>query len=305
MYEQAQPIDHRELLASAEAMEPVSATVARLAALIAQPDHDVRDVIEALSLDQALTVTVLRRANSATTGPYQPVKTVRDATLRLGTSSLMSLVLSSAVSGRMEQALPAYGLSDGELWRQSVAASVAAEVIRPAAKVPVPFETSTAALLHDIGKVVIAKHFGADLVSMIGHAAAAENGDLCEAERAAFGVSHADVGGVVAQQWRLPYSIVEGIIHHHRTDPDQSPISAAVSLACAMVPEILADADISPRAIGSGREQETGAQPLRVPATVSHSAVMARLAISPAKYPELLHTARTRFSLLAERYEVA
>ncbi len=298
-----QTIDHKALLASAESMEPVSATVARLASLIAEPDHEIGDVVEALSLDQALTATVLRRANSATSGSFTPVKTVRDATLRLGTSSLMSLVLSSAVSDKMERALPAYGLSDGELWRESVAASVAAEIVRAAAKVAVPFETATAALLHDIGKVVIAKHFGAGLVELLGRAVAEDPHDLCEAERAAFGVSHADVGGVVAQQWRLPYSIVEGIIHHHRTDVDLSPISAAVSLACAMVPEILtATEDTEVPALPAGPAWPGSTEPPS--ALDTHRNVMARLAIDPGKYPELLYAAQDKFALLAARYGV-
>ena len=52
---------------------------------------------------------------------------MRDAAVRLGTSTLLSLTLASRVGGRMLQALPAYGLQPGALWERSVAASIAAE----------------------------------------------------------------------------------------------------------------------------------------------------------------------------------
>lgn len=295
-------LDHHSLLASAERMEPVSMTVAHVSAIVARSDHDIREVVEVLSLDQALTATLLRRANSVASGSMVEVKTVRDAVVRLGSSSLLATLMATSVSGRMAEAYPAYGLSEGALWRRSVAASVAADAVRAAARVPVPFETATAALLHDIGKVVISNHVGPGLVEVLAEASAHGYTDLVEAERSLFGVSHADVGGVVAQQWRLPYGIVEGILHHHRLDPDVPTISAAVSLGHAMVPEVIgstADAAANPVPQPPFADSPTES------ACISHRDVMARLGIDPSRYVELLDGVRVRFSELAARYGTA
>ena len=80
-----------------------------------------------MSLDVSLTADVLRLANSAALGHRANITSVRDAAVRLGTSTLLSLTLASRVGGRMLQALPAYGLQPGALWERSVAASIAAE----------------------------------------------------------------------------------------------------------------------------------------------------------------------------------
>lgn len=197
-----------------------------------------------MSLDVSLTADVLRLANSAALGHRANITSVRDAAVRLGTSTLLSLTLASRVGGRMLQALPAYGLQPGALWERSVAASIAAEVIRSRARVPVPAEAGTAALLHDFGKIVLARHFGKQILETLALAAATDGVDLLDTERVVFGLTHADIGGAVAEAWGLPLTIVDGIRDHHEAHEDLSAVSAAVALACAMSFEITTrDAD--------------------------------------------------------------
>lgn len=284
-------IDHLALLSSAEALDALPTTVTRLATLVADDDHDIRDIVETVSLDQALTATLLRRANSAALGGRAQIKTVRDAAMRLGSGSLLAMACAATVSSRMNRAIPAYGLAEGQLWKQSVCASLAAEVIRSRATADVPVEAGTAALLHDFGKVVLANHFGPQVLSMLAQAAQVDQMNLLEAEAAVFGVNHADIGGLVAQQWKLPHSIVDAIIHHHDADPSLMPLNAAVSLAHAMVPDILCGLTGEPREDG-------------LPVFESHLAVMLKLGIDPDNYVELLRTAQGRYVELAERFFV-
>jgi HD-like signal output (HDOD) protein len=290
-------IDHKDLLSSAEALGALPASVTRLANIVGNPEHDIREIVEVVSLDQALTATLLRRANSAALAARFPIKTVRDAALWLGSGSVLSLALATNVSRRLCAPIPAYGLAEGQLWKQSVAASLAAESIRHSADVEVPAEAPTAALLHDFGKVVLAQHFGARVLNMLAHAAAADNMGLLAAEARVFGINHADIGGLVAQHWKLPHTIVEAIIHHHHAGEHRNPASATVSLAHAMVPDIL-----------SGPDHEDG--PLPIACAVSgnpvetHAQVLAGLGIPLESYDELLGAARTRYLELADRYLV-
>lgn len=284
-------IDHRELLSSAEAVDALPISVSRLTALVADGDPEIKDIVEVISLDQALTANLLRRANSASLGGRAQITTVRDATVRLGTSAVVSMALASSVSRRMQRALPAYGLAEGELWSHSVAASIAADLIRLRATVTVPVESSTAALLHDFGKIVLSQHFGPRVLELLDHAAEVDRMNLLEAETAVLGVNHADIGALVAQQWKLPYSIVDAILHHHSTDPDLMPMNAAVSLAHAMVPDMLRAPDAMPTDD-------------RVPVFESHLGVMLKLGLDPAGYPALLIAARDKFATLADRYGV-
>ena len=291
-------IDHKDLLASAEALGALPLTVTRLASVISDPDHDIREIVDTVSMDQSLVATLLRRANSAGLGARAQVKTVKDAAMWLGSGSLLSMALSTNVSRRLKQPIPAYGLAEGELWKHSVAASLAAESIRARATVDVPAEAPTAALLHDFGKVVLAQHFGPRVLNLLAQAAAADGIGLLEAETQVFGVNHADIGGLVAQQWKLPHTIVDAIIHHHHTGAHVTPVAAVVSLAHAMVPEIMAAAALD----------ENGVPLPCTPTTnpsETHVEVMDALGIPPESYPRLLEEAIQRFLGLAERYDVA
>ena len=290
-------IDHKDLLSSAEALGALPATVTRLANIVTNPEHDIREIVEVVSFDQSLTATLLRRANSAALGARFQIKTVRDAALWLGSGSVLSLALATNVSRRLCQPIPAYGLAEGQLWKQSVAASLAAEAIRANAGVEVPAEAPTAALLHDFGKVVLAQHFGARVLNMLAQAAMADNLGLLAAEARVFGINHADIGGLVAQHWKLPHTIVDAIVHHHHAGEHRNPASATVSLAHAMVPEILTDKghedDPVPVACGvAGNPVET------------HADVLTGLGIPLEGYDELLAAARTRYAELADRYAV-
>jgi HD-like signal output (HDOD) protein len=295
-------IDHRDLLASAEGLGALPATVTRLASIVSDPSHDMREIVEVVSFDQALTATLLRRANSAALGARYQIKTVRDAAMWLGSGSLLSMALATNVSRRLSEPIPAYGLAEGQLWKQSVAASLSAEAIRAMATVDVPAEAPTAALLHDFGKVVLAQHFGARVLNLLAQAAIADHLGLLEAETKVFGVNHADIGGLVAQQWKLPHSIVEAIIHHHHPGTHPTAVSATVSLAHAMVPEVLAtdEGDADPADAGL----PVACAVLDNPAE-THLQVLTELGIPAESYNRLLNAARQRFTDLADRYEVA
>ncbi|MDX6326812.1 MAG: hypothetical protein QOK15_3166 [Nocardioidaceae bacterium] len=287
-------IDHKALLASAQSLGGLPATVSRLAVVVSDPEHTIPDIVDVVSFDASLTAALLRRANSAALGGRVQIRTVQSAAVFLGSSSLLSVALSTSVSSRLRQPIPGYGLAEGDLWRQSVAASLAAEVISAGATVDIPAEAATAALLHDFGKVVLAQHFGPRIFDMITRAAAVENLGLLEAEAAVFGVNHADIGGLVAQQWKLPHSIVDAIIHHHDSTGHSGPLSAVVSLAHAMVPEVLAGIDAP--------EDDGGASPpFRSPAQ-THCDVLEDLGFVPWRYHELVTAAQERYRALAERY---
>jgi len=290
-------IDHKDLLSSAEALGALPATVTRLANIVSNPEHEIREIVEVVSFDQALTATLLRRANSAALGARFQIKTVRDAALWLGSGSLLSLALATSVSTRMSQPIPAYGLAEGQLWKQSVAASLAAEEIRVQAGVEVPAEAPTAALLHDFGKVVLAQHFGARVLNMLAQAAVADNVGLLAAEARVFGINHADIGGLVAQHWKLPHSIVEAIIHHHHAGEHRNAASATVSLAHAMVDDILAgiELDDDPPLVAC----EVAGDPVE-----THAEVLDGLGIPVESYEALLQAARARYAELADRYEI-
>lgn len=283
-------IDHKAILESAQDVEPLPVSVGKLAQLVADRNAQIKQIVEVISFDQALTASVLRRSNSAASAARQPIRSVQEAVVRLGPSSILSIAFSSCVGKSMNAALPAYGLHSGELWQHSVACSIAAEVIRTRAKAEIPAEVSTAALLHDFGKVVLSRKFGPQVLGMLNRAAENDGMAVTEAEQVVLGVTHADIGGIVAQHWKLPGTIVDGIVQHHSVEADLPAICSAVSLAHTMGHDVLL---VDP---------EPAILEIRAAEAVKHAAQMRALGLDPTSYDELVDAARLRYVDVVERF---
>ncbi len=211
-------IDLKVLTSEIQALEALPATVVRLAALISKEDWSHQQVEEIISLDVGLTSSLLRLANSAAFGASHSIASVREAVIRLGAGSALSLAMAASVHSRLDRSVPEYGLSEGELWVHSVAAALAAEDVAATCGVPVPPEAFTAALLHDLGKLLICRHLRQHELELIGRARTDGGLTRIEAEIEVLGIHHGELGGLIAQRWNLPEAIVKGIQYHH--DPD-------------------------------------------------------------------------------------
>ncbi len=208
-------IDLRALIANTQNLVPLAPTVARLAVRLGREDCELSEITEIIAYDQILTLQLLRAANSAASASALPVTTVQEAVLRLGAAKVLSLIVAANIKGLVAPSLPQFGLTEGGLWRHSVAAAASAELFTELCPIPVPAEAFTTALLHDVGKLILARFLTPEVLAFL-HRARAEGGlNPFEAEAELLQVHHGEVGGLVAQHWQLPDSIVQAIIHHH------------------------------------------------------------------------------------------
>ena len=97
-------IDVKALSVAANHIEALPASVTRLSALMASDRWNLTEVEEVVKLDQALTMRLLRAANSAASASAVSIVTVRDAVVRLGAKSLLSLATAVGVQKRLQKA---------------------------------------------------------------------------------------------------------------------------------------------------------------------------------------------------------
>lgn len=213
-------VDLEAVIEAAHALDPLPASTSRLTALVTRPDVDLREVAQVVSYDQALTARLLRVANSAASASRNPIATVRDAVVRLGSGVVLTFAIGTSAKKAMQRALPEYGLGEGALWRHAVAAALAAEHIKALSKKGgIPPEAFTAALLHDIGRLVLARFLDADVREILAHGNGGARLPSIALEREVLGVDHAELGSLVAENWKLPDTIAHAIRHHH--DPTE------------------------------------------------------------------------------------
>ena len=185
----------------------------KLLALIDDPDMSISQIDAILRHDAGLTANILKLANSAYFGIPSKVGSVRQAVLILGLKRLIQMVIAACVSAIMDKPVPGYDLPPGELWRHSIAVSVAAEGLVKELNISAMEEIFTAALLHDVGKLVLGSFVQEDFTK-IGEAL---NQDVSfeTAEEMVLGTNHADMGARILTQWSLPSDIVNAVRWHH------------------------------------------------------------------------------------------
>lgn len=279
-----------DIIEGANRLEPLSASVARLVELVGDVDADLRDIVEVISFDPMLTAAMLRAANSVTSASVRPVTTVHDAVIRMGTGTVLALAMSASVSGRLRAPLPGYDMVEGEMWRHSVTAALAAETLAGWSRLAVPGGAPAAALLHDIGKLVLAQTVSPHMLQLIQRTAATEGRTLTDVETTVLGINHGQVGGLVALHWKLPDAIVEAIINHHTARSHTGPIAHVVYLAQA------AASDLNPPPT---TDDPTAMRPPRDPVD---PVPMIALGIEPERYHDLLVTTQQRYALLSVRF---
>lgn len=211
-------------------LDPLPATAQKLVAMASGAEVSLAKIGELIEHDQAIAAAVLRASRSARYAGMHTPTTVRDAVMRLGTVPLLNLVMGDYMQ-RLRVAAPPYGLSESDLWSHAAAAQLAVRAIRmePHAK-PLPGAAETAALLHDVGKLVMARQVKAT-PDTIHDYASARGLTFVEAERALFGIDHAAVGGAVAELWDFPEEVTHAIGHHHDSHPEGGLVLDAVIVA--------------------------------------------------------------------------
>ena len=207
-----------QIMDKVDAFPSIPGSALRLLELVDQADAPVQEIEEVLRLDPGLTANVLKLTNSAFFGLPAKVGSVKRAVMLLGLRKLKQLIMASCLNAVMDKDIPGYDLPAGELWRHSIAVSVAAEGLVRELELESGDDIFTAALLHDVGKMVLGQFIDDDYAAL--EAAAGSTVSFEIAEKEVLGTDHAEVGARILEQWSLPEALVHAVRWHH--NPEKS-----------------------------------------------------------------------------------
>ena len=185
----------------------------KLLVLMDDPDINVSQIEAILGQDPGLMANILKLANSAYFGMPSKVGSIKQAVVLLGLKRLMQIVIASCVSAIIDKPVAGYDLPPGELWHHSIGVSVAAEGLMKELNIEAAEEIFTAALLHDVGKLVVGEFIDNDIKKI--EAALSQGISFETAENMMLGTNHADIGAEILTQWSLPSVIVNAVRWHH------------------------------------------------------------------------------------------
>jgi putative nucleotidyltransferase with HDIG domain len=202
------------------------------------------EVAEAIESDTALAIAVMRAANNGggmngrSGGVRQAIEALSAPGVHAAVASIDTYDPFQAVNAGTER--------NERFRRHAVATRHAADRIAELARLEDRDELPVAALLHDVGHLVLAELYG-DFEELDEQRMTPE--ERVRHERRELGIDHALVGAVLVRRWALPPGVATAIERHH--SPQAQGSAAVIRLADLVVhyasgdaapPESLVDA---------------------------------------------------------------
>lgn len=206
----------------------------RVLQLIDEEDVGAEQLVSVIEKDIGVTANLLRLCNTPQYAGSRRLGTLKEAVSRLGTKTIMQLILMGESQSLFKSALPGYGYDGGDLWLHSLGVAEASRLVAIQAKQDRPALAFTGGLLHDLGKVVLDTFWNQESKAI--RARLARGATVSEAENEVLGVEHAELGGRIAESWGFPDALAGMIRWHHqpsaaKSDPE---LCAVVHLADAL-----------------------------------------------------------------------
>jgi len=225
---------------SIQVLPILPAVVMKVIDLVDQDEVSAEQLQRTISMEPALSSKVLQLANSAYYGLSRQVSTIQQAVIVLGFQSIKNLVLGISAFQVLRSTKPVTP-ADLALWEHSFAcAGVASEIAKWKRMSLSQVETIfMGGLLHDIGLLYLRQHANSDLQRL--ERTANDGITRHEAEQKALGIDHAEIGGLIADHWQLPVSLVRMISEHHASflqNDEYHDMIACVELADAWIHQI-------------------------------------------------------------------
>lgn len=201
-------------IARIEHLPPAPQVLPKLLQVMQQDDIALDEIVDLITHEPALAARVLQLSNSAFSGATTATADIGEAAFRVGLQPIFRMAVAISTQSTFNATRPEWGIRPDQLWRHSVTAALAAQLVAMdhAEDTSAAF---TGGLLHDVGKVVLAFAFEREYGQLMA-AAQGKPAALLALELEVCGADHADVGGHLLKTWGLPEAIVSAVAAHHR-----------------------------------------------------------------------------------------
>lgn len=163
--------------------------------------------------DPNLTAKILRMANSSYYRRGLEVSTVNQAIMMLGVSMVKCLALSVSIFKPDERFDKFENFDIREVYSHFLGVAIASKEIATEMCYKKPEEAFVAGLLHDFGHLYFLKVDPDHHIPLIKDSFYDQ--DLTKLEVEQYGISHTQIGRLIAQKWNLPECLWNAIENHH------------------------------------------------------------------------------------------
>lgn len=226
-------VELKNLIDNAQKLPNIPRIVQELIESFGDENINNEEIAKKISSDQVLTAKILRAANSARYGGNRKVGSVSDAVFILGFNAVRTLVLASGMTSVFKAP---EGFDLPVFWRSSFAVASTCKWLARLSRDDA--ETAfTCGMIHNIGELLIHSLLPEqckEIRRLVDRGAS--NTDV---EKNVLGFNFAEAGAELADRWKFPNAIVEGVRHQlaPQLAPQFSRLAALVYMANYIVYE--------------------------------------------------------------------
>lgn len=206
--------------------------------IIADPDSSFGQLHDVVKYDQAISSRIISIANSTYYSRGMQITSLERAMVMVGLKEIERIIMCLVF---MKQIMTPWRLAQESLavvWEHSLNVAHAARRLAIRTGAEDPEKAFAVSILHDIGKLVL--YTRCEHYANLAHEAHLEERDICDLERAEYGVDHQEIGHRMSVKWKFPEDFSETILRHHHPHDGK-----------AAIVDIVRDAD----AFALGREE--------------------------------------------------
>ena len=203
-----------EIVQEIEELPHFPENIVHLQKLIHDPDSEITDIARQISMDASLIADLLKVVNSAQYMLPKRVDNIVEAVKLIGLRGLTNLLFSYGTQKLLDR-------KQKWLWDHSYkvafyAYNIAKNFNRKNKNLL--DDAYVGGILHDMGKIIFAD-IHPKLLEKINNFCIEKELQRDLFEDLSAGLNHAEIGGLVAEKWNFPQSLIESIRYHH--EPQQ------------------------------------------------------------------------------------
>ena len=185
--------------------------VMRVLAMAESPRMSAIELAKAM--DQSLAAKVLKLANSAFYGvrSSRNINSIHHAIVLVGFEAVKEIILTTSFFHTFHDSRDVQTLQP--LWEHSLECALISKRLAWMYRYDSLDEAYLSGLTHDIGRLVIQQYFPDQYWEI--EKKKDQGMEMPAAEKEVLSITHAEIGGKVAERWAFPPNLADAITHHH------------------------------------------------------------------------------------------
>lgn len=204
------------IMEHADSLQAMSPAARQVISMTGSSGASVEAIASMIKQDQALSVRVLKLANSSLFTRGQRVENISKAVSRVGLGAIRTAVMSMGVMDRFSGVKVVGEATADQFWEHSIACGLIASRLSPLAGLggEQAEQLFTAGLLHDVGRMLYAGILGDTYHGVIDTAHSLQL-PIESVESRMLLINHADLTDKLLRQWKFAMELINPIALHH------------------------------------------------------------------------------------------